>query len=73
MFEDNSNSRIKSLLETHNRLNWELQDNIAQIYKKSNQIKKQTVLDFHNNNYKKIISDMEKMSYDDPDDLIKNL
>jgi len=69
----NNQNKFYELLDNYNNLNNELKLCIQKIKKSSFYSKKQTILDFHNNNYKKIINEMEKMCYDDPDDLIKNL
>lgn len=68
-----NNSKVNELYKNYNRLNSDLLNIVSMIYKRSNLNKKTVTLDFYNGNYKKIISEMEKSSEENLENLLEKI
>ena len=68
-----NNSKVNELYKNYNRLNSDLLNIVSMIYKRSNLKKKTVTLDFYNGNYKKIISEMEKSSEENLENLLDKI
>lgn len=68
-----NNSKVNELYKNYNRLNSDLLNIVSMIYKRSNLNKKTVTVDFYNCNYKKIISEMEKSSEENLENLLEKI